>query len=179
MQAAALGPASRPAGLLPAATHSHAHPTPHTHPSPAPTPTPAGVKPLVMRYQQDSHPAVQGGVTRAVSDPMLGLNFAQLVPGGGPTHPLAGPGLGPGTASPSPPEDSSDDGLQPVPNLSNRCERSHSHTALEPEDPLPFPPPAPLPVLPVHFPVPPPATSCLRPPPRPACPLPRVPSSSE
>eukprot|EP00887_Chlorella_sp_A99_P003033 scaffold9.g3033.t1 len=98
-----------------------------------------GVKPLVMRYQQESHPAVKSGVPRTVSEPLLGLGLAaaaaaahaQLVPGP-PTHlppgVLAPLGVGPASGGAAP-EDGSDDGQPGLGGLMGRAQPNGLHGA--------------------------------------------------
>lgn len=106
------------------------------------SPPRAGVKPLVMRYQQESGsasstpkpPGSAGSAAsllpRAASEAALAaLGLNQLVPGAslaslltGGHHPAATapPGVGAPAAAASADASSSDDGLMPVPNLSNK-----------------------------------------------------------
>lgn len=118
---------------------------------------PAGVKPLVMRYQQESGggsaastPKLPGSgsslggpglIPRIASEAamaQMGLN--QLVPGSSLASLLTGAASAPATVAASAAATSagegsgSDDGLVPVPNLSNKCAAARLSL---PEPPLP------------------------------------------
>lgn len=128
-----------------AATGVPHHPsTTHTSHHPPPQPTTTGVKPLVMRYQQEgggstaSTPKPPGSagsgaaaslIPRVASEAaMAALGLNQLVPGsslaslltGGHHAATAPPTIAASATATSADGSGSDDGLIPVPNLSNK-----------------------------------------------------------